>query len=258
MTIGHSRIGDMERRKIAFILLMLAAGGGPYVLMSDALSSLKEKWHSFTSSIGSEQTTLSLAQPTDIGTGLTFGSVESNKINSNFSATLRPETQSVTQPPNIQEVFHFGITPGWVVSRWPRVSTSLANLEMEGMRVPLVTGTESYDLHGSLTYYFDRAQKLQRITFYGYTDDPNVLADLITRYYGLKPEKTLDAGLFLKGWNGKPRSLVWVGHSPATRSGGHNARYSVKLELNRPDGRYQLSEEFVGFLEELRSVGRWE
>ena len=247
----------MERRRIAFILLMLAAGGGPYVLMSDALTSLKERWQSFTSSLDSEQTSLSLSQPQGFRTESAFGLGGSSAINSNFSATLRSGTPELTQPASVEKVFHFGITPGWVSSQWPRVSTSLANLELEGMRVALVTGTESYDLHGSLTYYFDRTHKLQRITFYGHTGDPNVLADLLTRNHGLRPAKTLDAGLFLKGWNGKPRSVLWVGHAPATQGGGQNARFSVKLELNRPDGRYQLSEEFADFLDGLRQVGRW-
>ena len=46
--------------------------------------------------------------------------------------------------------------------RWPRVTT-VPQFALAGLRVPLVTGTQIDDLAGSLTYYFDRTDQVQRI-----------------------------------------------------------------------------------------------
>jgi len=56
-----------------------------------------------------------------------------------------------------------------VISRWPRVSAGLAELQLQGYRVPLVSGTTANDLAGALTYYFNSRQQVQRITFQGTT-----------------------------------------------------------------------------------------
>ena len=66
-------------------------------------------------------------------------------------------------------------TSAWVLARWPRVSTRLANLDLQGYRVPLVSGTADGDLAGSLTYYFNSQQRVQRITFIGSTGDARPL-----------------------------------------------------------------------------------
>ncbi len=43
-------------------------------------------------------------------------------------------------------VFSFEVTPEWILARWPSVSTGLAQLQLEGYRVPLVTGTGQEDV----------------------------------------------------------------------------------------------------------------
>ena len=68
-------------------------------------------------------------------------------------------------------VFRCDITPPWVMSQWSRVSTGLAELDLHGYRVALISGTREGDLAGSLTYYFNIQQRLQRITFQGSTGD---------------------------------------------------------------------------------------
>lgn len=72
---------------------------------------------------------------------------------------------------DLAEVFRFDVTTDWILRHWPRVSTGLAQLQLQGYRVPLVTGTGEADLAGSLTYYFNARQKVQRITFCGTTGD---------------------------------------------------------------------------------------
>ena len=86
---------------------------------------------------------------------------------------------------SLDEVVRFDINPAWVISRWGRVFTSPAEDEMRGYRVALVTGTADFDLVGSLTYYFNREQKLQRITFVGQTGNTLPLVALVQRKHGL-------------------------------------------------------------------------
>ena len=61
---------------------------------------------------------------------------------------------------DLGEVIRFDGSPEWVMARWPRVTAGLANLDLQGYRVPLVSGTAQDDLAGSLTYYFDRNQQV--------------------------------------------------------------------------------------------------
>ena len=98
---------------------------------------------------------------------------------------------------DLREVLRFDITPDWIVTRWPRVSAGLAHLELQGYRVPLVTGTTEEDLAGALTYYFNPQQQLQRITFYGTTGNTRRLVDLVVREYGFARRLTNDPGVFV-------------------------------------------------------------
>jgi hypothetical protein len=71
--------------------------------------------------------------------------------------------------------------------------------------VPLVTGTRPDDIAGSLTYYFDKRQQLQRITFEGVVGDERRLVNFVTGQYKLKAEPTLGAGLYVAKWSGRPQ-----------------------------------------------------
>ena len=82
---------------------------------------------------------------------------------------------------SLAEVLRFDVSPRWVTDRWPRVSTVHVQPDLEGLRVPLVTGTMASDLLGSLTYYFDRQQRVRRITLHGHTGDERMLVTLRDR-----------------------------------------------------------------------------
>lgn len=137
---------------------------------------------------------------------------------------------------DLSEVFRFDATPQWILGRWPRVSTRLAELDLQGYRIPLVTGTAEHDLAGALTYYFDEQQQLQRITFYGTTGDPSKLVALAATRYGLLRQFTDDPGLYLyqTKWNGKPHSELQVRPSKVIRAGSPHTRFEVALVLLRP------------------------
>jgi hypothetical protein len=138
---------------------------------------------------------------------------------------------------NLTDVLNFNVTPGWVMQRWPRVSTGLAHLQLQGYRVPLVTGTAESDLAGSLTYYFNAQQQVQRITFCGTTGDSRKLADVLTGQFHLTRRLTNDPGLMVYEGvqpNGKPSSGCSIRLAPVVTATDANRRFQVDLVLERP------------------------
>jgi hypothetical protein len=151
----------------------------------------------------------------------------------------------------------FEATPQWVLQRWPRVSTVRAADELTGLRVPLVTGTQLDDLSGSLTYYFDKDQRVQRLSFYGYTGDASRLIGLGTTYLHLQSEPSYSAGMYVQRWNGKPTSALRISHAPVVNAANPHARLIVQLEVNRPGAYYRLSPEFEQLLQYDTHNRRW-
>ena len=123
--------------------------------------------------------------------------------------------------------------------------------------MPVVTGVAEDDLAGSLTYYFDREQRLQRIAFQGTTGDPARLADFVQQYFKLSPEESLDAGLYMKKWNSTPISVLRLRRGTVVRADAPLSRYQVMLELNRPASGVRLSEPVMESLETDRRGQRW-
>ena len=171
--------------------------------------------------------------------------------------TVQPQPPIISDPVELSQFLRFDITPQWIVARWPRVSTDLANLDFEGLRVPLVSGTRIDDLAGSLTYYFDKYQRVQRITFRGSTGDERKLVNHMAQKFGLRPEPTLGRGLYLVKWNGEPKSAMRVQHASVARGNAPHNQLEIELELNRPGPHYALSDEFAATLGKDRKLGRW-
>lgn len=83
----------------------------------------------------------------------------------------------------LQEVLRFDVSKEWVYQNWERKSTGLADPQMFGIRVPLVTGTQRTDLAGSLTYQFDAQGQVQHISFRGRTADTTGIVNYLTQTY---------------------------------------------------------------------------
>ncbi|MBI84586.1 MAG: hypothetical protein CMJ81_15440 [Planctomycetaceae bacterium] len=231
-----------------FLPAAIAAGiGGPFLIQQGGLKSISQKvgtvWHSDTAAVEPEPS----SRLDDIRRHVSPSHLETT---SNHPITGQPVTE-------LGEIFRFNVTPEWVMYRWPRVTTQLADLELNGLRVPLVTGTNKYDLAGSLTYYFDKKQQLQRISFRGFTDDESKLVELVTKHCGLRPVSTLARGLYLVKWNGKPRSALRICTASIVRADSPYTRLDVELELNRPGPGYRLSKAFEQSLEEDLSQSTW-
>ena len=134
-------------------------------------------------------------------------------------------------------VFNFEITPEWILARWPSVSTGLADLELEGYRVPLVTGTAQHDLAGSLSYYYDAKQKLQRITFVGTSGDPRLLIGLLASRFRMTRRLTNDPGLVVyEGVQSRPGPMSRLQIRVAQLAPGDTyRRYDIEVSLERPE-----------------------
>jgi hypothetical protein len=83
----------------------------------------------------------------------------------------------------LQEVLRFDVSREWVYQNWERKSTGLADPQMFGIRVPLITGTQRTDLAGSLTYQFDAQGQVQHISFRGRTADTSGIVNYLTQTY---------------------------------------------------------------------------
>ena len=191
-------------------------------------------------------------------------SVEKYRYDNHYARKLGGNAKQTPMPslvgeniPDLRAVLRFDINPDWVIQRFARVSTVLGDMTMQGLRVPVVTGTQTDDLAGTLTYYFDRSGALQRLTVHGFTGDPKKLVGAMTNHYGLKPEPALEAGVFTKRWNGKPTHFLRLTHAPVVYSDAVHQKYTVFLELNHPNLAYGISNEARRIVSADHSTGRW-
>ncbi len=158
---------------------------------------------------------------------------------------------------DIREVLRFDIDAPWVLNRFSRVSTVLADLNMEGLRVPIVTGTQADDVAGTLTYYFDPSGKIQRVTFHGFTGDPNRMVSVMTENYGLSREPSLEAGVYTRRWNGTPVHFLRLTYAPVVYSDAIHQKYTVFIELNQPNLSFGISPEARKIVDSDHYSGRW-
>lgn len=158
---------------------------------------------------------------------------------------------------SISDIIRLDVRRSWVMDNWARVSTYLMDRNLEGLRVPIVSGTSSQDIAGSLTYFFDHQQLLQRVTFEGHTGDPSPLIALVTKHYGLCHEPSLGPGMFMARKDDQIVSALRIGQDAVTTANRPFERYQIMLELNRSDTKYGLSDGFRHVLKRDRQNHRW-
>lgn len=212
-------------------MLLVGAVGIPYV--STSSGSLWDKVSGVWRSKPDQS-----AGPEQVASKLSPGKAAARPAagTSRSSIPVQPIATTRSTVAQLSEVLRFDITPDWVMSRWPRVSAGLAELDQQGYRVPLVTGTAQDDLAGSLTYYFSRQQQLERIVFHGATGDPRKLVGLVTSEYDFRRQPTDDPALYLYQvrWNGKPWSELRIRPARVLRADVPHARFEVDLAMKRP------------------------
>jgi hypothetical protein len=179
----------------------------------------------------------------DYAAAQTF-SLPGNAVGPDFSAS----PMQFTPVMDFAEIFNYQVSSKWLQSRWARVSNSPALGGLRGQRVALVTGTNTWDLHGSLTYYFDEYQKCRRITFRGWVGDPTRLVKFLQEKHGFEQQPTGWAGFYLaKNWR-KTLGGLLMKNPPVTYVENRVQRVGVLLELNDPKGKFELSEEFASLI----------
>ena len=182
----------------------------------------------------------------------TLGTPTLNQIQQQPNTSLGGGTVS-----DFREVLRFDIVPDWLPQRFSRVSTVTTNVQMDGLRVPLITGTQPNDIAGTLTYFFDASKTLKRIQLHGLTGDPSKLANLMVQFYQLKPEPSLGGQLFTTRWNNRITSVMQISPAPIIYAGADHSKYILFLELNQPSNQYGLSEEATEVLRTSQATQRW-
>ena len=240
-------------RKVTLAAILAGAVGVPYAIWKgdEASDSIGTWWNSSSDqAAGAAEETLA-ATPT----AHSFPqSPRSAYDPTAFDPTMQPqfapggamdETAATLTGPTVTalaEVLNMNVTQQWVSGRWSRVTTTLADTRYDGLRVPFVSGTRPTDVTGSLTYYFDRQQTLQRITFHGSTGDPQQVIELLAGHMEFEKQKSLGGELYTRVWLGRTTSVCRIRPAGVLHAGAASSRYEVLLELNRAQWKSNLSE----------------
>lgn len=244
------------QKPVGATLLLGTALGAPYVLYET------EPGTQLRRTVESEQTESGQAgeQATDRTQGTAFGGASEL----NASKPLSEPWQSagftdaqVHVPIDLRQVVRFDVSPDFVYRSFPRVSTVLSDLQFDGLRVPIVTGTQPYDVAGSLTYYFDTNKSVRRIQLQGVTGDAGPLIQLMIQHYRMNPEKSLGGQLLTMRWNNRVTSFMHVAPAPVVSVEQPNARFAFYLEINKPTDSYGLSQEAAQMLMQAQATHRW-
>ena len=142
------------------------------------------------------------------------------------------------------EYLNFQVTEDWIRDRWPRISVTPGEDDLTGMRVALVSGPRPVDLHGSLTYYFDRQQQLQRIAFRGWTGEPTQLIDWLTRQFRFSEQSGGDAQRYFESssW-GRRKGFLRLDRPPVLRQDAPTEQFMVLLEILNPSSSLSISQQ---------------
>jgi hypothetical protein len=217
-----------------YFLVLCAAVGIPY---------FSAEWNKDGSWFGRSGSAAPAAGGTATGgvaapaTATSAGTVNSaSTADSVIAAAVAAQRTAAPTPPvvDLTEALRFEVTSAWVLGRWPRVTAGLPEANLQGYRVPLVTGTREDDLAGSLTYYFNKNQRCQRITFQGTTGDARKLIAYLTQQYGFKQQTSNDPNLYLYQirWNGASLSELHIRPARVVKADAPMARFEVLLALN--------------------------
>lgn len=245
------------------LMLLLGAAGGPYMLYEtetgkQAREGASQVFHSDGGTSGGWFSGPAAQAPAASTSSDPYWNLTGNDPSQN---RLNPATSDhrLEQPPilSLGEVLRFDITPTWVMNRFPRVSTVLAETQLDALRVPLVTGTSPSDLAGTLTYYFDSYKRLQRVSLHGVTGEPTRFVAELQRVYQMQQEPSLGGGLYLLKWNGQAASVLHIAPAPVIYSDAPYSRFNVFLELNQAGLAYGLSREARGLIEAGKQTQRW-
>jgi hypothetical protein len=222
----------MLSRSLAVPTLLAASVAVPYVATN--APDWKQQWNTPPAAGDTGGPTA----PPLLGNNVLQRPVPSTTMPGGPGATLYPTQTPLEGTPavSLSEVFRLDVTKDWVYARWPRKSTALAELDLYGVRVPLVTGAQLTDVAGSLTYYFGPEGRVRLISFRGRTGDTTQLVQLVTQRFGLQQQATLVAGeqLFQTRDGEKIFSSLRTRPAPVLWASSPHDSFSVELDLQDP------------------------
>jgi hypothetical protein len=218
---------------------LILAVTGPISLFtaSDFMAGIKKSWFSATAATASPAQPTSAAMLTAAEPFHSANASHPGALPAAIPSASSPSPDSALPTPGLAEVFSFDVTIDWVMHRWPRVSTGFAQVQLQGYRVSLVTGTSPTDLAGSLTYYFNPQQQVQQIAFRGVTGDASALVALLATRYHFTRRLTNDPGMMLYEAVDSSNQLAGMAKIRSARVITANqpySRFEVDLTIDRP------------------------
>ena len=213
----------MIQKVLFYGLFLVAAGVLPY---------LSSQWSNASrSAAGGDASIADESTPASGGTA----TAAPNTVAAVANVAPQPVGSQSRELPliDLAAAIRFDVTTSELFQRWPRVVTGLPEGDLQGYRVPLVTGTREDDVAGSLTYYFNRHQVCQKITLFGSVGDPRMLIAYVAGRFALQRQIRSDPGLHLyqTRWNGKPVSELRIKAAPVVKASAPHARYEVEMAL---------------------------
>ncbi len=134
---------------------------------------------------------------------------------------------------SFNRIFQCGAPRSWVQRTYDDASRTM-DQQREGLRVTLVTGDKLEDLAGSLTYWFDRQGRVERITFQGVTGNPAKLVSFAHRSQKMVARGCERDAIFVRDGKNGPLHLLHISRLPFVNVQTQYGRYEVTLELNQP------------------------
>jgi hypothetical protein len=228
-------LSDMDFKKILLYgggLLLATTGPISLFTASDRLAGMRKSWFPSAGAAAPAQPAPSAAVPQPGTTeSIAAGRLPAAQL------TAAPGSDAALPSPSMAEVLSFDVTVDWIMRRWPRVSAGLAQVQLQGYRVPLVTGTSIADLAGSLTYYFNPQQQVQRITFRGATGDPGAMLALLANRYRFTRRLTNDPGVILYETvdaGNQTTGTAKIRSAKVIKANQPYTRFDVELAMDRP------------------------
>ena len=238
-------------RRWLFIPLLAAAVAGPPILMQE------ERGEDGATAKADAGSFLDFFHSKDDGNRIDLEKASSNNPNALHQDEIDLlDRNSLAYAPgarDFREVFRFDANTQWLQNNWPRISIVASREDYTGYRVPLVTGPNPDDLTGSLTFYFDRTNMCQRISFSGVVSDPNRLLRFARDTFQMQPEQRLGPGIYTTEVARQVRSLLAIESPKVLYADQSQQTLNVTLELNNPRGNFRLSQELQAM---VRSAAR--
>lgn len=217
------------RRTLLYVGGLMLAIGGPVTMFStsDFVAGVKHRWFSSPTTASTTNSPPSAA-----------AAASTDSASPGYTAPPTDAAADALPTPGLDEALRFDTTIERILRRWPRVSTGLPYLQLQGYRVPLMTGAGVADVAGSLTYYFNAQQQVARITLRGVTGDPGALVRLLTDRYHFTRRLTNDPGMVLyETVNADQKSIgtLKIHSASVIRAARPHGRFEIDLVLDRPE-----------------------